>query len=130
MLDFEDYIFSENVVDYDKDINQKNILIKQIKKILREDEVDQQNFIRMINGIILLRNTFSREAVVEFFNDKFNPGELKDIGQLLYEVLVSTKEGLIHDHKRYTDAVFELMKSKGISKKINEAFETYKQECR
>jgi hypothetical protein len=124
-LDFNDYYFSDDIEDYNKDLNQRNILIKQVKQTIRENKKDEKNFQRMVNNLFFLRNTFTRESILEFVNEKFKKEEMKKVGDIFYEALVNTKEGVISDHRRYADSVFKLMETKNVDAKIKKVWENY-----
>jgi len=130
MLSFQDYYFSDDEDEYKKEMNQTPILIKQMKQLIREDEKNLVNLGRMTNNIILLKNTFVRESILEFFNTKFSKDELKKVGDIIYEMLVNQRDGIISNHKKYADEVFKLMKVKGLSRKVKKVWETYKDEIK
>jgi hypothetical protein len=126
LLGFGDYYFSDDEEEYTKDLNQRNILIKQTNQLVKEDGKNEANVNRLVNNILFLRNIFCRESILEFVNVKFKSIDLNKMGNIYYELLVNTNAGLISNHRKYADQVFKLMENKGISKNIEVIWETYK----
>lgn len=122
-LRFEDYYFSDDEADYKKDTNQRNIIIKQINQLIKEKKKDIKNLQRLVNNVVFFRNVFTKEAILEFFNSKFEDDALKVFGDILYELIVTSKDGKVGNHRRYADEVFKLMRVKGSNEGIVKLWE-------
>lgn len=146
---YEDYYFTDKVFDrsegielspedvekiheslkesYQKDLNQKNIVIKQVNQLVNEKKKDPKNLQRLANNIILLRNVFTKESILEFFNSKFTDKTLGQVGDVIYEIVVISREGKVKDHQHYADEVFKIMAVKGVTTDIEKLWKKHKQ---
>jgi len=104
---FEKYTFSCDEQEYSKDLRKKNYLIKYTNLLL----IDNRDFVslrRFTLNAIFFRNTFSKEAFIEFFLDFFSDGEKRVLSYVVFDIFVRSKKGEVGEYKNYLSLIVKL----------------------
>lgn len=104
---FEEYIHSYCEAEYKDDVKKKNNIVKYVN-ILNEAPDDYLSYYKFCNNAIFFRNTFTKEAFIYFFLNKFSESEKELLGKTVFNMFTKSSIGVIGEHKNHFVLSWEL----------------------
>jgi hypothetical protein len=126
---FEKYIASSDENEYKEDTKKKNSILKFMNSLAVAPE-DETILLKLVNIFMYFRNTFTREAFLYFYLNKFDEKERRLINRVVFDLFVASNKGEVGDWKQYYCLCEELARDmdKEENPHISENWEKLKKE--
>ena len=106
---YEDYIHSSSEAEWKEDSRKRNNCVKYLNIIVEAPE-DCIALFKFCNTALFFRNVFTKEAFLYFFLNKFEEGERKMLARIVFEMFVTSKQGVIGEHRKHLNLAIDLYK--------------------
>jgi len=100
ILSFDDYFFSRNLSEYERD---RTAGVKLLTRRINQcsHSLSTTNIYKLINCLLYMRNVFDKGSILEYIAEYFKFSFPCEITRVIYMVLIERDEGIILNWERY-----------------------------
>jgi len=88
---FDEYIGSEYELEYKKDLNMRNSIVKYLNAILIEPTACEIPLRKFLNVALFFKNTFCKESFLYFYMNRFDEEDRKITNLLIFDISSKNK---------------------------------------
>jgi hypothetical protein len=106
-LPFDRYVHSTDEKEYKLDKRKKAYILKYAS-LLDNNNMDSVSLKRFSVNMLIFRNVFCKETVINFFMKEFSEDTVKLLACVVFDIYIGSKKGTICEMKEFQHISFEL----------------------